>query len=112
VVVACAAALSAAAHHTPVTVTLASRPSAIPARTPWRLMLVVRQDGKPISRRPRLEATLGPMKRSFAAQATARRGFYRVRVVFPRAGRWTLAARLGRRSDALGRVTVRAAARG
>jgi hypothetical protein len=102
------AATPALAHHQPVTVALAARPT-LTASVPWGLMLVVREDGKPIARRPRLHATLGSTKRSFAARTTARRGYYRVRVVLPRPGRWTLAAQVGRRTEALGRIRVRAA---
>jgi hypothetical protein len=101
------AAFPAFAHHKPIVVALVARPP-LKAKQPWGLTLVVTQDGKPIARQPRLHATLGGMKRSFRSEATGRRGYYRVRVVLPKAGRWTLAAQVGRRTEALGRIRVRA----
>jgi hypothetical protein len=81
----------------------------VPAGKPWGLTLVVRQDGKPLARKPRLHVSLGALERSFATRLTTRRGYYRVRVVFPRAGKWRLAARVGRRTEALGSISVRRA---
>jgi hypothetical protein len=104
--VAALGAAPAAAHHKPVTVSLLARPS-LTAGKPWKLVLVVRQDGKPIARRPRLHAKLGSASHSFASQRTTRRGYYRVRVVLHQPGKWTLAAQVGRRTEALGRLMVR-----
>jgi hypothetical protein len=99
-------AVPAFAHHEPVKVTLASKPT-LNAGKPWGLMLVVKQDGKAIARKPLLQAQLGATKRSFNTVATARKGYYRARVTLPRAGKWILTAKLGRRIDALGKLTVR-----
>ena len=99
-------AVPAFAHHEPVEVALASKPT-LNAGKPWGLMLVVTQDGKRIARKPVLQAQLGGTKRSFATVATGRKGFYRARVTLPRAGKWVLTAKLGRRIDALGKLTVR-----
>jgi hypothetical protein len=98
-------AVPAFAHHEPVKVTLASKP-ALKAGKPWGLMLVVKQDGKPIARKPALQAQLGGSKRLFNTVATSRKGYYRARVTLPRAGKWILTARLGRRSNVLGKITV------
>ena len=48
------------------------------------------------------------MQRTFAARA-AGRGSYRANVVFPAAGRWTYAARIGAKRYPLGTATVREA---
>jgi sugar lactone lactonase YvrE len=46
--------------------------------------------------------------RRIAVRAARRRGTYTARFVFPSAGRWTLAARVGGRTSELGAVQVRA----
>lgn len=99
-------AVPAFAHHQPVTVALASKPT-LAAGKPWGLMLVVKQDGKAIARKPLLQAQLGGTKRAFSTLATARKGYYRARVTLPRAGNWVLTAKVGRRIVALGKLTVR-----
>ena len=84
------------------------RPSrTLNAGKPWGLMLVVKQDGKAIARKPLLQAQLGATKRSFRTEATGRKGYYRARVTLPRAGKWIMTAKVGRRTEALGKLTVR-----
>ena len=91
-----------------LTVSTVSKPAALTAGSPWLATVRVRRGGAPVSgARVSVQLAKGAVKRSFAARA-AGRGLYRARVVFPSAGRWTYAARIGKRSFRLGVVTVRA----
>ncbi len=88
-------------------VSVASKPAALEAGAVWQATIRVRRNGRPlVGARPSLLIARGATRRSFPARP-AGRGLYRARVVFPTAGRWTYAARLGKRSFRLGAVTVR-----
>ena len=89
---------SAAGVH----VSLAGRPSALTTGTAWTARLSVRP--KSFAGPVRVKAT-GPGR--LTVRATGRKGSYRARIVFPRAGRWTLSARAGGSTSRLGAVTVR-----
>ena len=106
IVIACGAFLvlaacnaSAAGH---VRISLSTRPAAPVAGRAWTASLTVRPlsfDGV-----VRLTAT-GPRK--LDVRATGGHGTYRARLVFPSAGRWTLAARAGGSTSKLGAIVVR-----
>jgi hypothetical protein len=102
------ATLPASGKQSPLQVTLAARPGALVAGRAWTATLLVRRNGRPALAKPILGATRGRIARTFATRA-AGRGRYHARVTLT-AGTWTLAARVGRRSFALGRIAVRAAA--
>jgi hypothetical protein len=90
---------------TPVHVSIVGkRPAAVAGKT-WKVRLAVR----PASFRGPIRITaVGPGRARLSA--TARPGSYRARLVFPRAGRWTLTARAGGSVSRLGSVRVRPAA--
>lgn len=97
---------SAATQRSP-TVSLASPPPALVAGRAWNAVLVVRG-----ARPARISVSAVAGRRRVSNSARRWRGSrYRVRLVLPAAGRWTLSARLGRSRFRLGRVTVRAAPR-
>ncbi len=80
-----------------------TRPAAV-AGKPWTVRLAVR----PASFRGLVRiSAAGP--RQARARAIARPGSYRVRIVFPKAGRWTLTARAGGSTSRLGSLRVRPA---
>jgi hypothetical protein len=89
---------------TPVHVSIAGKRPAAVAGKAWKVRLAVR----PVSFRGivRITAT-GP--RRARVGATARPRMYRARLVFPRAGRWTLTARAGGSVSRLGSARVRPA---
>lgn len=88
------------------TVTLVSRPSAVVAGRPWNAVLVVRG-----ARPATVAITASTGTRRLRVRALRRgRGRYVARLVLPAPGRWTLAARLGRKAFALGAVRARAGA--
>ncbi|HVD49377.1 MAG TPA: hypothetical protein VNB50_05055 [Gaiellaceae bacterium] len=76
------------------------RPAAVLGK-PWTARLGVR----PASFRGPVVVTASGSKR-IRARATRRRGKYRVRLVFPSAGRWRLTARAGGTTSRLGTVRV------
>ena len=76
------------------------RPAAVLGK-PWTVRLGVR----PASFRGPVVVTAAGSKR-IRARATRRRGTYRVRLVFPSAGRWRLTARAGGTTSRLGTVRV------
>jgi streptogramin lyase len=82
----------------PPWVALATKPAAT-VGVPWTASLVVRGTSAPV-----VTARRGARSISARARAAGRR--YRVRLVFPQAGAWTLTARSGRRTFALGTVQV------
>lgn len=93
-----AAAAAAAATLVPATalaggwatVTLDSTPTGTRAGVPWVVTMTVLQHGKtPLAGiEPHVRISQGAATRTFPARPTARRGVYRARVVFPRAGTW------------------------
>ena len=88
-------------------VSVVSKPRALEAGAAWQATIRVRRNGRAlVGARPTLVIARGATRRSFPARAVGR-GLYRTRVVFPSAGRWTYAARLGKRSFGLGAVIVR-----
>jgi sugar lactone lactonase YvrE len=96
-------ALNAAAAA-PVHVSLVGTPAAVVGHA-WTAKLAVR----PASFRGVVRVTAtGPGR--LDARATGGRGSYRVRLVFPADGRWTLTARAGGTTSRLGAVQVRPAA--
>jgi sugar lactone lactonase YvrE len=84
------------------TVRLEGRPTAAVAGTPWTARLVV---SPPSEGRPVLVARRLAARRTFRVTRSAA-GRYRVRVLLPVPGRWTLEARLRGRRHPLGAVTV------
>jgi sugar lactone lactonase YvrE len=103
-IVALGAAFSASAA-TPIRVTLATAPpSTLAVGQPWAAQLRVR----PASTRLAVRVLAVRGVERLTVRATGRRGVYRVRLVFPRPGRWTLTARVGRWTSRLGAVSVRA----
>jgi sugar lactone lactonase YvrE len=90
--------LAALALATPPSVTLATKPAAT-VGVPWTAALVVRGTSAPV-----VTARSGTASISARSRAAGRR--HRVRLVFPQAGTWTLTARAGRRTFALGSVRV------
>ena len=89
---------------TPVHVSIAGkRPPAVAGKA-WTVRLAVR----PASFRGIVRVTAAGPSRA-RARATARPGSYRARLVFSRAGRWTLTARAGGSVSRLGSVRVRPA---
>jgi NHL repeat-containing protein len=89
----------------PVRVSLNGKRSAPVAGRAWTARLAVRP--KSFAGTIRVHAT-GPGRVS--ARATGRRGSYRARLVFPKAGLWRIAARAGGATSRLGSVRVRRAA--
>ena len=88
----------------PVRVSLAGEAPSLSAGRAWTARLAVR----PVSFGGSIRVTAtGP--RGSKVRATGGRGSYRARIVFPTAGRWTLAARAGRSTSRLGSVQVRPA---
>jgi hypothetical protein len=94
--------LTGAAAGARVHVTLAGRPPVLTAGTAWTAKLTVRPAS--FTGSVRVKAT-GPGR--VTALATGRKGSYRVRLVFPKAGRWTLSALAGGSTSRLGALTVR-----
>lgn len=84
-----------------VHVSLVGRPPALTTGTAWTAKLEVRPAS--FTGSVRVTAT-GPGRTT--ARATGKHGSYRARLVFPKAGRWTLSARAGGSSSRLGAVTV------
>ena len=84
-----------------------SGPRATTAGAQWTAVLTVTPTS---AGRPTLVARAAGRSRSARGVRTGR-GRWRVTLSFPSAGRWTLAARLGRSSYPLGAVTVRAGSR-
>jgi hypothetical protein len=72
------------------TVQLSSTPANSKAGVPWVVSLTVLQHGvTPLADvQPVVRIVQGTTKRSFVARPTAKKGVYRARVVFPRAGMW------------------------
>jgi glucose/arabinose dehydrogenase len=88
-----------------VHVALVAKPSGVVAGRAWTARLAV----TPASYAGDLKiVAAGPGR--FVASAHGSHGSYRARLVFPRAGRWTLTARAGAVAVPLGAVAVRAAA--
>ena len=86
----------------PVRVSLAGSRPAPTVRQPWSAELAIR----PRSFRGAVRVTAaGPGR--VVARASRTSGSYRVRLVFPRVGRWKLTARAGGSTSQLGSVTVR-----
>jgi hypothetical protein len=95
-------ALSGSAKPVHVSI-VGKRPRAVAGKA-WSVRVAVR----PGSFRGTVRITgTGPSRAHVSA--TARPGRYRVRLVFPRAGRWTLTARAGGSTSRLGSVRVRPA---
>jgi sugar lactone lactonase YvrE len=90
--------LAALALAVPPSVTFASKPAAT-AGVPWTASLIVRGASAPV-----VTARSGTRSVSARARLAGRR--FRVRLVFPQAGTWTLTARAGRRTFPLGTVRV------
>jgi sugar lactone lactonase YvrE len=90
--------LAALVVTAPPSVALATKPAATMG-APWTASLVVRGTSPPV-------VTARSGGRSLTARARAAGRRYRVRFVFPEAGTWTLTARAGRRTFALGSVRV------
>jgi DNA-binding beta-propeller fold protein YncE len=101
------AAVGSAAPEKSPRVSLTSRPSTLVVGRPWTAVLAVR-GSRPS--RVALTATLGP-RRVAASARRWRRGRYTARLVLPAAGRWRLAAKIGRTRVRLGTVAVRAPSR-
>lgn len=99
-----AALASGASASAPVRVSLAGKRSSPVAGTAWTARLAVR----PASfRGPVRVRAVGAGR--LDARASRKRGSYRVRLVFPVAGRWMLTARAGGSTSRLGSVRVRQA---
>jgi sugar lactone lactonase YvrE len=88
-----------------VHVALVAKPSRVVAGRAWTARLVV----TPASYAGRLQLVAAGAGR-FVAAAHGSHGSYRARLVFPRAGRWTLTAHAGAVVVQLGAIAVRAAA--
>ena len=71
----------------------------------WSPSITLTRGGKPAAARLTLSIRKGGERRSFRPTA-ARRGDYRVRVVFPSEGRWTWALAAGRTTLARGAIAV------
>jgi hypothetical protein len=84
------------------TVRLGQRPAALTAGQPWAGTLVVR-GARPA--RVTVAAVLGT-RRATAAARPAGKGRYSFRLVLSAAGRWALAARIGKRRFELGAIRV------
>ena len=85
----------------PVRVALGARPAAV-MNQPWTAALTIR----PRSFRGAVRVTAaGPGR--ITARAVRTKQTYRVRLLFPAAGRWTLTARAGGSTSRLGALTVR-----
>lgn len=94
--------VSGASAATPIRVSLARPVPAAVVGEGWTARLAVR----PASFRGKVQVTAaGPGR--VAAAATRSGAKYRVRLVFPAVGRWTLTARAGGRLSSLGAVQVR-----
>lgn len=89
---------------TPVHVSIVGKRPAAVAGKAWKVRLAVR----PASFRGTVRITATGPRRARVG-ATARPGSYRARLLFPRAGRWTLTARAGGSVSRLGSVRVRPA---
>jgi streptogramin lyase len=89
---------------TPVHVSIRGKPPTAVAGKAWTVRLSVR----PASFRGIVRITAAGPSRA-RARATARPGSYRAKLVFSRAGRWTLTARAGGSVSRLGSVRVRPA---
>lgn len=104
-----ASALAAVAWNAPAAggarVSLASAAPVLTAGRAWTAKLTVR----PVSFQGTVHL-LASGPRRLDVRASGGRGSYRARLVFPKAGRWTLTARAGGASSRLGAVTVRKAA--
>src|SRR5262245_23832452 len=88
----------------PVRVSLAGKRAAPVAGRAWTLRLAVR----PLSFAGTVRVNaLGPSR--VRVRATGRRGSYRARLVFPKAGLWRISAQAGGRTLRLGSVRVRQA---
>lgn len=84
--------------------TLSAPPTSLAVGRPWTASLVVRPAPKT---RPIVLARNGSARPlDFVARRVAS-GRYRVRIIFPRAGKWALAARIGARTIRLRTVSVR-----
>ena len=90
-----------ASAATPVRVALAGKPSTPVAGRAWTVRLAVR----PASFRGVVRVTATGARR-IDVRAAGGHGSYRARLVFPSAGRWTLAARAAGRTSRLGKVQV------
>ncbi len=97
---ACAAGAAA-----PVRISLAAKPSSVIAGRAWTVTLTARP--RSFAGVVRLSAA-GPRKLS--VRATGGHGTYRARLVFPKAGRWTLSAKAAGSTSRLGTITVRSPA--
>ncbi len=98
-------AVQSAGAAAPVRVALTAPPAALTVGRAWTASL--RVTPRTFSGDVRVAAN-GPGK--LAVRATGGHGAYRARLVFPSAGRWTLTARAGGSTSALGSVTVAAPA--
>ena len=102
----------------PATVGLSPLPSGVQAGESWNVTLEIRAcSGRMPAEglRPTLTIRSGDTALRFRAGPTARKGFYRARVVFPRAGRWSYEvddAYFIRRVHTFGAVHVGAAGAG
>jgi DNA-binding beta-propeller fold protein YncE len=103
------ATLAAAGKQAPLAVRLGSRPPGLVVGQAWTATLLVRRGPRRVAARPTLVARSGELSRSFKTRPVGR-GRYRSVVRLRLAGAWTLSARIGRRTFALGRITVREAA--
>ena len=90
--------LALVALAAPPSVTFATKPPAT-AGVPWTASLIVRGTSAPV-------VTARSASRSISARARPVGRRFRVRLVFPQPGTWTLSARSGRRTFALGTVNV------
>ena len=93
--------LAGAAAAGGVRVTLVGHPPKLTAGAPWTAKLAVR----PLAFSGSVRVTATGSRR-ITARATGRRGSYRVRLVFPQPGRWTLSAHAGGSSSRLGVLSV------
>jgi streptogramin lyase len=94
--------VTGAAAGARVHVSLVGRPPVLTTGTAWTAKLAVR----PVSFNGSVRVTAAGPGRT-TVRATGRRGSYRARFVFPKAGRWTLSALAGGSTSRLGAVTVR-----
>jgi hypothetical protein len=80
----------------PVTVRLAAPARPAEAGEPWTANVIIAKYGRPLTASaPALRVRQGRVIRVVHAAPTGRRGVYRVRVVFPTAGRWSFEAPFG-----------------
>jgi streptogramin lyase len=99
------AAACTASAAPPVRISLRAKPPSVIAGRAWTVTLTARP--RSFAGAVRVSAS-GPRKLS--VRASGGHGTYRARLVFPAAGRWTLAATAGGSTSRLGAVTVRAPA--